>query len=215
MALQPKKWVFAELVKDPNDPEQLIAYAIYKADKDDHARQCRSRDMSEAQINQELERFHDGKAYLTRQLEDYRSKAKRTIDELVVSVSDGVALVYNNQLETLKKEHQQELDGFGKKWSDAALIYSTHLTTPHWGKKFLLGAGKWLAGGLAGLLATAITTIVIVGIVSFWQPNSRSVVRDGIKQGIDILVPDNPTPSFKGDKLPVKSYLEKDKVNSN
>lgn len=34
-----KQWVFTRLVEDTDDIRQLIAYAIYKADKDDYAKQ--------------------------------------------------------------------------------------------------------------------------------------------------------------------------------
>ncbi|KFW99663.1 hypothetical protein [Pectobacterium carotovorum] len=60
MSQQPKRWVFSELVKDPNDPEQLIAYAMYKGDKDELAVKSRQeRGLSEAQIEKELQQFHD------------------------------------------------------------------------------------------------------------------------------------------------------------
>ncbi|MBS6057531.1 MAG: hypothetical protein E6199_19665 [Mixta calida] len=37
MSTQPKLWVFSSLVQDKEDPQQLIAYAIYKSHKEGKA----------------------------------------------------------------------------------------------------------------------------------------------------------------------------------
>ena len=192
MTTQQKKWVFTELVKDANDPEQLIAYAMYKADKDDRATQCRNRQMNDAQMNTELESFHDGIAHSTRQLDDYRDKARRTVDQLIVTVSQGVEHIYEQRIRDLKAAHEEELKKQWGKWGEQAATYSAHLTKPHWAKRFGIWFAGWIGGGVSGLLATVVTTIVLVGIISLVKPGIRDNARDVLKNGVDTLLPSTP-----------------------
>ncbi|SXU02561.1 Uncharacterised protein [Klebsiella pneumoniae] len=191
---QPKKWVFTELVQDSDEPEQLIAYAMYKADKDDLAIQCRARLLSETDIEVELTRFHDSIAYSDRRLQDYRDKAKRAVDQLVGSVSDRVALAYDQTIATMTDNHQNELQDRWKKWGEEAALYSAHLIRPVWYSRLWKGTLSWLGGGVSGLLATVVSTLLIVGIVSLFTPSVRDTARDSLKGVVDTLIPETPIP---------------------
>ena len=187
-----KKWMFTELVQNPDDPEQLIAYAMYKADKDDLATQCHVRQVPEEGIVVELASFHDSIAYSERRLQDYRDKAKRTVDQLAGSVSERVAAVYDQRIAMMANNHQLDLQKQWKIWGENAALYSAHLTRPVWyaraGKNIL----SWLGGGVSGLLATAISTLFIVGILSLFTPSVRDAARDALKGAVDILIPTTP-----------------------
>lgn len=191
---QPKKWVFTELVQDSDEPEQLIAYAMYKADKDDLAIQCRARLLPETDIVVELTSFHDSIAYSERRLQDYRDKAKRAVDQLVSSVSERVAAAYDQTIATMTDEHQIDLQEKWKKWGEDAALYSAHLTKPVWYTRFGKGILSWLGGGVSGLLATAISTLLIVGAVSLFTPSVRDTARDSLKGVVDTLIPETPIP---------------------
>lgn len=149
---QPKKWVFTELVQDSDEPEQLIAYAMYKADKDDLAIQCRARLLPEADIVVELTSFHDSIAYSERRLQDYRDKAKRAVDQLVSSVSERVAAAYDQTIATMTDEHQIDLQENGKSGAKmrrcTVLILQSQHGIPGLGKAFCRGS---VAGYLAYL----------------------------------------------------------------
>lgn len=194
MTTQPKKWVFTELVKDSNDPEQLIAYAMYKADKDDRANQCRTRGMTDDQVNTELESFHDGIAHSERQLDDYRGKARRTVDQLILTVSQGVEHAYDQRITAMKASHEAEIRKAWVEWGDNAAAYSAHLTKPHLAKRLGFWFLGWIGGGVSGLLATVVTTIVLVGIISIAKPGIRDTARDALKNGVDTLIPSSPIP---------------------
>lgn len=194
MTTQPKKWVFTELVKDSNDPEQLIAYAMYKADKDDRANQCRTRGMADAQVNTELESFHDGIAHSERQLDDYRDKARRTVDQLILTVSQGVEHVYEQRIAAMEESHEAEIRKKWIEWGDSAAAYGASLTKPHLAKRFGLWLLGWIGGGVSGLLATVVTTIILVGIISLTKPGIRDTARDALKNGVDTLIPSSPIP---------------------
>jgi len=108
-----KQWVFTRLVEDTDDIRQLIAYAIYKADKDDYAKQLVRRRLPESQLPAYLERYHDSIAYSERQLDHYRDKAACIIDRLVLTVSQQVQYACDRKIASLKLSHKAELD---KKW---------------------------------------------------------------------------------------------------
>lgn len=143
---QPKKWVFTELVQDSDEPEQLIAYAMYKADKDDLAIQCRARLLPEADIVVELTSFHDSIAYSERRLQDYRDKAKRAVDQLVSSVSERVAAAYDQTIATMTDEHQIDLQEKWKKWGRRCGVvqcssYKASMVYPVWERHFVVA--RW------------------------------------------------------------------------
>lgn len=191
---QPKKWVFTELVQDSDEPEQLIAYAMYKADKDDLAVQCRARQVPEAEIVDKLTSFHDSIAYSDRRLQDYRDKAKRAVDQLVDSVSERVGAAYDQTIAAMTDNHQTELQEKWKRWGQEAALYSTHLAQPVWYTRLWKGILSWLGGGLSGLIATAISTLLIVGAVSLFTPSVRDTARDSLKGVVDTLIPETPIP---------------------
>ncbi len=191
---QPKKWVFTELVQDSDEPEQLIAYAMYKADKDDHATQCRARFLPEADIVAELTSFHDSVAYSDRRLQDYRDKAKRAVDQLVGSVSERVAVAYDQTIAAMTDVHESDLREKWEKWGEDAALYSAHLTRPVWYLRLGKGFLSWLGGGVSGLLATVFSTLLIVGAVSLFTPSVRDTARDSLKGVVDALIPATPIP---------------------
>lgn len=195
---QPKKWVFTELVRGSDEPEQLIAYAMYKADKDDLAIQCRARLLPEADIVTELTSFHDSIAYSDRRLQDYRDKAKRAVDQLVGSVSKRVAAAYDQTIAVMVDSHQTDLREKWIKWGENAALYSTHLARPVWYIRLGKGILSWLGGGVSSLFATVISTLLIVGAVSLFTPSARDTARDSLKGVVDMLIPATPIPGVTG-----------------
>jgi hypothetical protein len=191
---QPKKWVFTELVQGSDEPEQLIAYAMYKADKDDLATQCRARLLPEADIAAELASFHDSIAYSDRRLQDYRDKAKRAVEQLIGSVSKRIATAYDQTIAAMTDDHQTELREKWKKWGENAALYSAHLTRPAWYIRFGKGILSWLGGGVSSLFATVLSTLLIVGTLSLFTPSVRDTARDSLKGVVDTLIPATPIP---------------------
>lgn len=186
MAPASKKWVFNELVQDPDDPVQLIAYSMYKAVKNEHAVACQKRGMTETQVQTELERFHDSVAYSTMQLTDYTEKAKRAIEELVKSVDAQTSARFQQQLTTAEEEAKVN-------WANKVSAYNASVNPPGIIEKFCSSITKWLLGGIAGVFGTAAAGMLIVGIVSVFMPNAREVVRSGLKQAVDVILPSSPT----------------------
>ncbi|MCR2658919.1 hypothetical protein NSP18_16020, partial [Salmonella enterica] len=63
-----------------------------------------------------------------------------------------------------------------------------------WYTRFGKGILSWLGGGVSGLLATAISTLLIVGAVSLFTPSVRDTARDSLKGVVDTLIPETPIP---------------------
>lgn len=188
-----KQWVFTRLVEDTDDIRQLIAYAIYKADKDDYAKQLVRRRLPESQLPAYLERYHDSIAYSERQLDHYRDKAACIIDRLVLTVSQQVQYACDRKIASLKLSHEAELDKKWIEWGKNATAYSAYLAKPGWSATLMNGVIKWLLSGISGLLATLFSTLLIVGTLSLFAPEMRSAARNILKNGIDTLIPLNPT----------------------
>lgn len=191
---QQKKWVFTELVEDSDNPEHLIAYAMYKADKDDQATQCRARQMTPEQVDQALQTYHDSIAHSARQLDDYRAKAHRVVEQLIIRVSDEIENTFEERIEAMEAAHAAELNAQWKKWGEQAATYSAHLTKPHWFKRFCYGFFTWIGGGVSGLLATVVTTLIIVMVFSITSPNIRDIARNSLKNAVDTVIPATPMP---------------------
>jgi len=186
MAGQPQKWVFNELVKDSTKPEQLIAYALYKADKDDQARAARSRNLTKQEIDAQLENFHDQLVSSERRLQAYRDKANEVIENIVKVVSTNIELKYKKQQADLEKKHRQELKNHGAGWQKKVNAYTQPKKSM--GMIFL----GWLLSGIPGLLSTVLVAAIIVGAVGLFNGASRGVTKQVIIDTLNTLIPDTP-----------------------
>lgn len=88
--MQQKKWAFTELVKNPDNTEELIAYAMYKADKDALANSQKAMKVPELQMQSALQAFHDSVATTPRLLQNYRDRAITMIRTLTDTLSSNV-----------------------------------------------------------------------------------------------------------------------------
>ncbi|WP_137765832.1 hypothetical protein [Nissabacter sp. SGAir0207] len=199
---QPKKWVFTELVQDADNPEQLIAYAIYKADKDELAKKCRQRNKSEDDIGIELERFHDNLADSDRRLAEYKRRANQVVEGLVRGVDSRVRAELEarenahirhleQQLISVQNELTRAEETALKKWTEQAHNYSAHLNKPPTWKAVAKWIGLWLISGIPGLFATVITTIILVGLVSLFTTNALQSTKEALKASLDVLMVDH------------------------
>lgn len=183
MNQQQRRWVFSELVRNATEAEQLLAYALYKVDKDDLVRQgITVRQLSEQQLASERHDFHQQVAHSSRRLNDYRAKARLMVKRLVLRSALDVEAKYQIQIKNLENELWQT-------WGERAANYSDYLIKPKGVKRWLLLLLRWLSTGASGLLATTVTTLFIVGALSLFQPQLRGVARESLKGIVDALIP--------------------------
>ncbi|KZR06440.1 hypothetical protein A3N63_01865 [Klebsiella aerogenes] len=110
-----KKWVFSELVKDSNDLSQLIAYAIYKADKDGVAIGYRAQGKSEAEIQAKLDDYHDSVATTPRLQQSCHERAASLIFTLVNDIAAETQQKAAEQITAINAEYKKSLTKEGKK----------------------------------------------------------------------------------------------------
>ena len=92
-----KKWVYKELVTDKDDVQGIIAYSIYKANKDQLATSLRADGKNEDEITVQLNTFHDH-TLLNNGIDEYREKA-----------NSFLVFLYSQVHSDLEKKHKREI----------------------------------------------------------------------------------------------------------
>ncbi|WP_449567069.1 hypothetical protein [Lelliottia nimipressuralis] len=158
-----KKWVFSELVKDSDDLSQLIAYAIYKADKDGVAIGYRAQGNSETEIQAKLDSYHDSVATTPRLQQSCHERASSLIIMLVNDIAAETQQKAAQQITAIKAEHKKALAKEGKK---AVEEYHKKIKQSVAEKQTKLGWLKeFTVSGFSGVWAT-IVLIIFVWILS-------------------------------------------------
>ncbi|KAB7680420.1 hypothetical protein GBN23_06385 [Plesiomonas shigelloides] len=175
-----KQWVFIELVKDDNDLEGLISYAIYKHRKNELALAEKAKGKTESEIDSAVRSYHNAVLASQSMQKDFREKAVKIID---VAVSNAIKAIVDKQKsihdskirqlekkeqelsarekkqeETLKKERQKVRNEELAKIRQAAQNHSKENLV--W--RFL----KWLGSGLSGIISTTLVVIFSLGLMS-------------------------------------------------
>ena len=91
MAL-PHKHVFTALVSDKDDPMQLMAYAIYKADKNEIAETLITTSKTPSEIEAGLKSFHDSVINSPSLLVNYHTRAENLGTALLNGLVEGVRI---------------------------------------------------------------------------------------------------------------------------
>ena len=220
MSTQPKLWVFSSLVQDKEDPQQLIAYAIYKSHKEEKAQRLKNQGRNDAEIKAELEIWHDEVALDPRLLETYQEKALSIVDALIEGANQAAEqhfeAVANRKIEALVSAHSEAInaitarhqsetselkaslaaanDNARLEWANKIAQWVPAQNMPPAWKRYLIKFAAWLGAGVSGLLGTVITTVLIVGLCSLFvtKEDRAAMINSTLKKGIDILVPDKP-----------------------
>ncbi|EOX4435194.1 hypothetical protein ACLAC2_004681, partial [Vibrio alginolyticus] len=192
-----KKWVFNALVKSENDPIGLLAYALYKFQKDEIGQSLRSEGKNEEEISQRLSNFHDDTLRSSSSLEQFRSKAVTIIE--LLGQKAGETLVKNKveeleKKQTALKKEQVQLDKDKKELQKSLkkektkikneLLEQFKLTVNDTPKKSgWRKLGEWLLGGFSGIAAQIIVVIFSFGLLTLLYGNSENLIKkfsDGI-----------------------------------
>lgn len=187
---QNKKWVFSELVKKPDQANQLIAYAIYKADKDDQANSHRAKGLTEDEIKAKLFDFHELIVHSPRQLQNYRDRANTLIEEVVKTISSNVE-------NRLVKEHKAVTDRLDKqlKETEKRTLNEYHkkvINTPA-SKGFGSWAFNFTVSGLSGVWASILIGIIFFGVsASFSDTETKTYLKNhAVNSVTDTLFPNS------------------------
>ncbi|MEG3134266.1 hypothetical protein SC206_11900 [Rouxiella sp. T17] len=150
-----KKYVFTEIVSDVNNYQQLLAYAIYKADKHLVATSLVDDFVSPALIEERLQQLHDAVADTPGIQAGLFLRAKQICTQLFEDVEDEI----KSEARTDFIERTLQL---------------AKAERSHWTK-----ACTFVGEGLRGILATIITIILASGIYSLTlNKEKRGVLID-------------------------------------
>lgn len=204
MAQENKKWVFTELVKDPNNLEQLISYAIYKGFKDEKANSLRKANKSEAEIKDELVKYHDHCLSSPKQLDVFREKASQIVGGYVAAANSGLQARADAEFAKFEADKKREIAALEKKAKEAektalkklmtgADQYSKQIkkpvgffeTTKAWGWALI----KFLFSGVPKLFATAFSIGLLFSLYGLINGDAVTGLRKGLYKTIDLTVP--------------------------
>lgn len=83
-------YVFKALVKDINQPIELMAYSLYKADKNEIAENLNNEQQNQPQIEADLQNFHDSVLNSPSLLQNYPTRARALGENLVEELKAGI-----------------------------------------------------------------------------------------------------------------------------
>ncbi|NIE72780.1 hypothetical protein [Pantoea sp. Acro-807] len=160
MATQ-KKYVFTALVTDKDQPLDLMAYAIYKADKNEIAESLGLAGKSDEEIDAELQRFHDLVLNSPSLISNYSVRARALGEGLVVEIKDRI----KKEAKADFIERVEQLVKTEKSWYN-------HV-------------GMWVMDAIKGVSSTIIVIILFGGIYSlFLTKEERSNLYSAATQSV-------------------------------
>ncbi|WP_099081240.1 hypothetical protein, partial [Vibrio sp. PID17_43] len=196
-----KKWVFNALVKSENDPIGLLAYALYKFQKDEIGQSLRAEGKSETEISERLANFHDDTLRSSSSLEQFRTKAVTIIELLGQKAGETLVKNQTDELEkkqALLKKEQAELEKNKKELQKSLnrektkikndLLEQFKITVNDTPKRSgIRKFGEWLLGGFSGIVAQIIVVIFSFGLLTLFYGNNDNLIKklsDGITASI-------------------------------
>lgn len=199
-----KKWVFTELVKDADNIEQLVSYAVYKTFKDERAQSVRKSGGTEAEIEHALVEYHEQCLKSPKQLEVFRTTAREILNSYVLNVNkdltDKLLAEFLKQLNEKDREIKKINEQFKgaqdkalKKLIAGAKEYSKKLDEPTGKiavtKKWLWTFVKFLFSGVPKFIATSVSIAILVAIITFISGDANNIVRNGLIKLVDLVAP--------------------------
>lgn len=208
-----KKWVFNALVQSDNDPIGLLAYALYKFQKDEIGTSLRSENETEDEIAKQLSQFHDNTLRSQSSLEDFRNKAVMLVE--LIGEKAGESLVKAKlekikiksaaldkekiQLEKDRKEFQKTLNKEKTKMKADLLEQFKNAANDTPKKSILEKVTSWLLGGFSGIAAQILVVIFSFGVLTIYYGSSDALMKkfaDSITSSLSatptVVTPVNP-----------------------
>lgn len=173
-----KKWVFDLLVKDNKDVLGLLAYALYKHRKSDYAKGLRLKgNLSEDEINNKMQLFHEQAVTGTNPLDSYRNEALLLMREIENRLIEPIHKEHEDEKNALIRQHKNNL----RKQEDEILkkIKAYSVSKIPWHNRFMM----WLVSEIPKGIASILIMIFILGIIlSIAPPETKTLVVDQILQ---------------------------------
>ncbi len=184
-----QRWVFDALVKNREDKIGLIAYSLYKFEKNELAHRINSEGKTSTQIRSELKIFHNHALGHSR-IKGFRDHAEVVIRDLIEQIEEGLREEYQLQLDninTLLDDYdalKTTIDNFPKiikqERENAILDFHRAVTrkeSRETGR--IIRTLKWFRDGFQGVIAAILLALVIYGLCALaLPPDDRQGIID-------------------------------------
>ncbi|PSU31726.1 hypothetical protein [Photobacterium lutimaris] len=189
-----KRWVFRELVKGDRHVEGLIAYALYKVEKDRLAERLRAEDKLEDEVEASLKDFHNQVLHSDRMQDSYLKEAVGIVYDSIQESIKNINADYARKESERKQEHDRaiqqlkaektklinkrneipaEIAAGVEKALPKYVMKAAQAHNSHWFRRLC----NWLVGGFAGYAAGLVIVSATV-LFLFWSADKSD--RDGL-----------------------------------
>jgi hypothetical protein len=110
------KYVFTELVTDSDNPEQLLAYALYKREKQQLASELHAQGKSHEEIDTALKYKHDNTVNSEKNLDAYRDQATVLLNTLIQEAKRPLQFEFDNYKEKEQRRVEDEAKKLNSQW---------------------------------------------------------------------------------------------------
>lgn len=171
-----KKWVYKELVTDKDDVQGIIAYSIYKANKDQLATSLRADGKNEDEITVQLNTFHDH-TLLNNGIDEYREKA-----------NSFLVFLYSQVHSDLEKKHKREIKNLESDLISKVKEYQKY-KKPLYSTLF-----SWLISGIPSIISAFIISVIVFGVFTYTTSDidKKDVLKSLAESYLDLEKPSPP-----------------------
>ncbi|HBM2903936.1 TPA: hypothetical protein MB376_005064 [Klebsiella pneumoniae] len=184
-----QRWVFDALVKDREDKIGLIAYSLYKFEKNELANRLNSEGKTPTQIRSELRTFHDH-ALGDSRIEGFRNHAEVIIRDLMDQIEEDLRAEYQLQFDnvnTLLDDYDslqatiKDFPNVIKRERENAILEFHRAVTRKESRETgrIIRAIKWVRDGFQGVIAAILLALFIYGLCALaLSPDDRQGIVD-------------------------------------
>lgn len=184
-----QRWVFDALVEDREDKIGLIAYSLYKFEKNELAHRLNCEGKTGSQIRSELRTFHNH-ALGDSRIKGFRDHAEVIIRDLMEQIEEDLREEYQLQLDnvnTLLDDYdglQATIDNFPniiKQERENAILDFHRAVTRKESRETgrTIRTLKWFRDGFQGVIAAILLALVIYGLCALaLPPDDRQGIID-------------------------------------
>lgn len=207
-----KRWVFTELVHDDNDHVGLIAYALYKVEKNQLAEELKKQGYSSSHIDTKVKDFHDSVVDIPKTKSRYRQEAEDVMRLLLAKMENRIRPEFQGQIAKLQKQMKEKDSKHAAELAKAKRLgvesfYDTYCAGNKEGKSKWILSALWLWNGFSGVFAAIIVAVFVYGIAAQFVSSDKrddilSSAADNIKSAVapSSLIPEVKLPPLPNSK---------------
>jgi len=200
-----KKYAYTEIVKDSEDPAQLMAYALYKSHKNERAIYFAAEPgATPAIVEDKLKAWHDELVSDPTRIKQFRDSGESVIKALIdaanaVARQDAQqqheqdlraqAATYDAQITQLNTDLQNALTIARQEWAEHIAKWTHKQNEPKGLKKWSLKTLKWVGGSISGGLGAVFVAMIIGAIVIVCADEPRKAANVSLKHLVDVSLP--------------------------